>query len=288
MNLFILSLALGTAFGDERLDEKPWNLGSYLGFVESISIDKTVSVPGFFDNVGEPHLYVKAKTPDEERPWFFQISTSSSIISVSDEFVNSNKLKVEIKNQNLIPFPSDYGVGGQLKTVIIPQLNIGDMTLTNVQAIVTSSKGTFGYPTKQMQIGLGALDVAYTISPSTGTITFAPSTQGDALVKTTGNPVSYENIGWAQVRYGKKKKISAARHLLVPTKISGVDVLTAIDAGLGNTSGIAWDMIASDTKLFLGGHHLIYGSISTEGLQEDLWFAQLGSYHFSVSYKMLH
>ena len=114
MNLFVLSLALGTALGGERLDEKPWNLGSYLGFVESITLDKKVSVPGLNDN---NDLYVEATTPDGERPWFFQISTSGSVISVSDEFVKSNNLKVQIKNQNLIPFPSDYGVGGQLKTV---------------------------------------------------------------------------------------------------------------------------------------------------------------------------
>ena len=282
MNLLVLSLALGTAFGDERLDEKPWNLGTYLGFVESISIDKTVTVPGLLGTKNDPHLYIEAKIPDEERPWFFKVSTASSVISVSDEFVKSNNLKVEIKNQNLIPFPSDYGVGGQLKTVLIPEITIGTMTLNNVQAFVSSSKGKFGTHKSEMQIGLGALDVAYTISPSTGTITFAPSSQGEALVKETGTPVAYENAGWAQVRYGKKKKISSASHLLIPTKISGVDVLTAIEAGTGGTSGIAWDLISSDTKRFYQGTHFTYGSITGAGIEEDSWFAQLGTYHFST------
>jgi len=281
MNLFVLSLALGTAFGGERLDEKPWNLGSYLGYVESISIDKTVDIPGLLDTVKDHHIYIEANTPDEERPWFFQISTTSSVISVSDEFVKSNNLKVEIKNQNLIPFPSDYGVGGQLKTVTIPTLQIGDMTLNNVQALVISSKGYFGTKVKEMQLGLGALDVAYKISPGTGTISFAPASEGATLVKGTGTPVSYENVGWAQVRYGKKKKISAARNLLVSTKISGVDVLTAIEAGLGGSSGIAWDLIPADTKRFSRGYHQVYGSVSGAGIEESLWFAQIGSYHFS-------
>ena len=62
---------------------------------------------------------------------------------------------------------------------------------------------------------------------------------------------------------------AAARHLLIPTKISGADVLTAIEAGTGGTSGIAWDIISSDTKLFWAGQHLVYGSVSTAGLQEE-------------------
>ena len=278
MNLFVLSLTLGTAFGGERLDEKPWNLGSYLGFVESVSLDKKVSVPGLID---KHNLYIEAKTPDNDRSWYFQVSTESTMISVSDEFVKSNNLKVQIKNQNLIPFPSDYGVGGQIKTVIIPTLNIGDMTLNNVQAMVSSSKGKFGAKAAPMQLGLAALDVAYTIAPSSGTLSFAPSTEGNTLIKATGTPITYENVGWAQVRYGKKKKISAARHLLISSKISGIDVLTSIEAGRGGANGIAWGLIPEDTKRFIEGQHLVYGSVSVPGLEEELWFTKLGKYHFS-------
>ena len=278
MNLFVLSLALGTAFGGERLDEKPWNLASYLGFVESVSLDKKVSVPGLSD---KNDLYIEATTPDGERPWFFQVSTSSSVISVSDEFVNSNNLEVQIKNQNLIPFPSDYGVGGQLKTVTIPTLQIGEMTLNNVQAFVISSKGKFDANAKKMQIGLGSLDVAYSISPSSGMISFAPSSQGSELVKATGTPIPYENAGWAKVRHGKKKKIAPASHLIIQSKISGSDTPMAIEAGSLATSGISWDILSSSQKQFRAGVHLAYGSVEVPGLQEDVWFAQLGSYHFS-------
>ena len=70
------------------------------------------------------------------------------MISVSDEFVKSNGLKVQIKNQNLIPFPSDYGVGGQSKHHH-SNPKIGDMVLNNVQALVTSSKGNFGTKSEQ-------------------------------------------------------------------------------------------------------------------------------------------
>ena len=63
MNLFVLSLALGTAFGGERLDEKPWNLGSYLGYIESVTLDKTIGVPGLVEN--NPNLYLEAQLPME-------------------------------------------------------------------------------------------------------------------------------------------------------------------------------------------------------------------------------
>ena len=276
MNLFVLSLALGTAFGGERLDEKPWNLGSYLGYIESVTLDKTIGVPGLVEN---NQLYLEAQVPDGDRSWFFKVSTTSSVISVSDEFVKSNGLKVQIKNQNLIPFPSDYGVGGQIKTVTIPTLTIGDMILNNVQAMVTSSKGKFDSRAQGMHLGLGSLDAAYTISPSSGTISFAPSSEGSKLVKATGTPITYENAGWAQVRYGKRKSIAPARHLIIQTKISNVDVPTAIEAGSNNGSAIAWERIPADKKKFLAGKHYTYGNVSTTGLEESVWFAQIGSYH---------
>jgi len=277
MNLFVLSLALGTAFGDERLDEKPWKLGSFLGSVESISLDKSTSVPGLTDN---NTLYLEANVPDSDRSWYFTVSTSSAVISVSDEFVKSNNLKVNIKNQNLIPFPSDYGVGGQIKTVTIPTLKIGEMTLNNVQAMVASSKGKFDSSAGNMHIGLGSLDVAYTISPSAGTISFAPSEQGNAIVQKTGTALPYENTGWAQVRYGKKKKIAAARNLLITTKISNVDTLTAIEAGSQNKSSIAWDTASENKKRFSKGRHQLYSQISTTGLEEKGWLTQKSGYHF--------
>jgi tetratricopeptide (TPR) repeat protein len=277
MTLFILSLALGTAFGRERLDEKPWKLGTYLGSVQDINLEKKIEVPGL---IHKNILYLESKSGENERSWFFKVSTSSSTISVSDEFVKANNLKVQIKNQNLIPVPSDYGVGGQLKTVTIPILTIGEMTLTNVQAFVSSSKGKFDSMANGMQIGLGALDIAYTISPTKGTISFAPTSEGSALVSGTGTAISYERASWAQVKYGKTKKIAPARSLIITSKISGTDVLSLIEAGSQKKSTTAWELIPDEKNLFSKGKHLVYGTVKAPGVNTNGWLAKNGGFHF--------
>jgi tetratricopeptide (TPR) repeat protein len=279
MTFIVLSLALGTAFGRDRMDEKPWKLGSYLGSVAEITLDQKIEVPGLIHN---NILYLDSKTSDDGRSWFFKVSTSSSSISVSDEFVKANKLKVKIRNKNLIPVPSDYGVGGQLKTVTIPVLKIGDMTLNNVQAFVASSKGKFDRQAKGMQIGLGALDVAYTIAPSKGTITFAPSSEGTALVASTGTAISYDRAGWAKVKYAVKKSIAPARSLIISSKISGTDVLSVIEAGSSKKSTTAWDLIPEEKTLFSKGKHLVYGTVEASGIKTEGWLEKNGAFHFGA------
>ena len=277
--ILFLSLTLGSAFARDRMDEKPWSLGQYLGNVDSVTLDKKIEVDGL---VHKNSLYLEAKVGEEDRSWYFKISTASAGISVSDEFVKANNLTVYIKNQNLIPVPSDYGVGGQLKTVTIPTLKIGDMILTDVQAFVSSSKGKFDSSLNEMQIGLGALDVAYTLSPSTGKISFAPSAQGQDIVKATGTPVSYDYIGWAQVQYGKKKKIAPYRTLIVSSKIAGTDVFSVLEAGSEDTSTTAWDLLPDTKTKFSDGYHMVYGAIDLAGLSTNAWLTKNDGFHFGA------
>ena len=277
--ILFLSLTLSNAFARERMDEKPWSLGQYLGNVDSITLDKKIDVDGL---IHKNNLYLEAKVGEEDRSWYFKISTSSAGISVSDDFVKANNLKVQTRNQNLIPIPSDYGVGGQLKTVTIPSLKIGDMILTNVQAVVSSSKGMFDSSLGDMQIGLGSLDVAYTLSPETGKISFAPTAQGNDIVNATGTAIPYDSVGWARVQYGKEKKIAPYRTLIVSSKISGIDVSSVLEAGSEKASITAWDLLPDTKTRFTAGDHLVYGAIALTGLNTNAWFIKSGRFHFGA------
>ena len=92
MTSFLVMLALNSAYAGERLNEKPWLLGSYLGSADTVTLDKEIQVKGYYDNyLG---IYVEATAGDEDKKWLFKISTRQSVISVNDEFVKKNKLKV--------------------------------------------------------------------------------------------------------------------------------------------------------------------------------------------------
>ena len=112
------------AFAGEVKDAKPWALGTYMGSVGSIEGgENVVEIPLYRHQNGiNESIFVAATTEanDDARPWMFSLSMSSHVIWVTKAFVKANKLKVYTTNRRLIPFPTDFKTGGELKYVTIP------------------------------------------------------------------------------------------------------------------------------------------------------------------------
>ena len=81
----------------------------------------------------------------------------------------------------LIPVPDDFKVGGEIKYVVIPSINIGGLVLNDVTALISGSEKDLnnGENSKGMTLGLGVC-LHLTIFTRKGLIKF--SNDGAGLI----------------------------------------------------------------------------------------------------------
>ena len=85
----------------------------------------------------------------------------------------------------MIPVPDDFKVGGEIKYVVIPSINVGDLVSNDVTALIAGSEEGFNVgKSKGIEIGLDALSTSYAIINSKGIIKF--SNDGAGLMNEIG------------------------------------------------------------------------------------------------------
>lgn len=219
-------------------DFTEWNLVDKTGSIGSISMEGSVEVPLYTDKDGAPTLmtFVTTENTEEgERGDLFALIPNTSLIVVSEEFATSNELEINITNKRLIPVPDDFKVGGEIKYVEIPSLNVGGMVLTDVTALISGSEkaANGGKGVHSLTIGLGALPTSYAVLHSKGLIKF--SDDGAGLMKEVGaTGVPYQTRSIQVGTQGKKtlsganKSLLAGHSLIIDASFNGTVAPTAI------------------------------------------------------------
>ncbi len=220
-------------------DFQEWNLVDKTGSVGSISMEGPVEVPLYADKMGTPTLktfVTTDKTEEGERGDLFELLPETSLIVVSEAFAKANELNINVTNKRLIPVPDDFKVGGEIKYVTIPSLNVGGMVLNDVTALISGSENklTSGLTYPHMVIGLGALPTSYAVLHSKGIIKF--SDDGAGLMKEVGaTGVPYQSQTTMVGTIGKKtisganKTLLTADQLIVDVDFNGQTVPTALE-----------------------------------------------------------
>ena len=205
-------------------DFEEWHLSDKVGSVESVSLEGTVEVPLYKDSKGHPTLKTFATTPktkEGSRGDLVHLIPELPHIFITEDFAKRNELDVKITNKRLIPVPTDYKVGGEIKYAVIPTINIGDMVLTNVTGfVIGAEEELFDDKFTEMVIGLAALPTSFAILHSQGLVRF--SDDGASLMKDLGvEGVPYKSskdivgtIG-KKTLSGKNKRIILGEKLIV-------------------------------------------------------------------------
>lgn len=208
-------------------DFSDWSLVEKTGSVGSIEMDGSVEVPLYTDENGAPTyktFVTTEKTEEGERGDLFALLPNTSLIVVSEAFAKKNELEIKVTNKRLIPVPDDFKVGGEIKYVTIPSLNVGGMVLNDVTALISGTEqgvnGGSGVPS--LTIGLGALPTSYAVLHSKGIIKF--SDDGAGLMSEVGaKGVPYQTRSILVGTQGKKT-LSGANKTLLPGQSLIVDV----------------------------------------------------------------
>ena len=228
-------------------DFSEWELNSKTGAVGSVEMEGTIEVPLYTDAKGAPTMktYMTTDATEEgERGDLVQLLPETSLIVVSEDFAKRNDLEIKVTNKRLIPVPDDFKVGGEIKYVKIPSVNLGGLVLNDVTALIAGSEKKINGSTFQgMTIGLGALPTSYAVLNSKGVIKF--SDDGAGLMSEVGaKGVPYKSqtimvgtIGKKDL-FGSKKTLLKANALIVDASFNGSSetVATALTFGKKSSS----------------------------------------------------
>jgi tetratricopeptide (TPR) repeat protein len=163
---------------------------------------------------------------DTREEAIIRLSTLGNLIIVSDGMVDALGLEAKTINKGswgwLLGETAAFKTGGEFKVVNIDRIELGNLVLTDVTAVVGSSKGLGKLPGDWISVGLGALEgVAWSIAPSTGTVTFAPGTAGAELVaKATTRHVATSK-GWTLEQFGEDDVLAPAISHAVEATVGG-------------------------------------------------------------------
>jgi len=215
-------------------DFSEWSLADKTGSVSSVEMEGSVEVPLYTDKDGVPTLQTfmtTDATEEGERGDLVTLRPDTSIIVVTEEFAGSNDLEIKTTNKRLIPVPDDFKVGGEIKYVQIPSINVGGLILNDVTALVSGSeKDANGGKFDGMTIGLGALPTSYAVLHSKGVIKF--SDDGAGLMSESGAkgvPYQSQNIlvgtMGKKTLFGKNKILVPAQELIVDASYTGSEVV---------------------------------------------------------------
>ena len=158
-------------------DFSEWKLSDKTGSVGSVEMDGSVEVTLYTDENGAPTFktFITTDATEEgEKGDLASLMPGTSLIVVTEDFAKQNELDIKVTNKRLIPVPEDFKVGGEIKYVNIPSINIGGLVLNDVTALISGSEKVInGGPLKGITIGLGAIPTSYAVLNSKGIIKFS-------------------------------------------------------------------------------------------------------------------
>ena len=235
-----------------------WSLADKTGRVGSVEIDGSVEVPLYTDKKGVPTLktfMTTDATEEGDRGDLITLRPDTSLIVVTESFAEANELEIKTTNKRLIPVPDDFKVGGEIKYVVIPSINVGGLVLNDVTALISGSEKDLnnGEKFKGMTLGLGALPTSYAVLHSKGVIKF--SNDGAGLMSETGaKGVSYQSSKLLVGTIGKKT-LSSQNKTILPVNSLIVDanfgdsepVPTALRFQVGNSLD---KYVETDTSIY--------------------------------------
>ena len=260
-----------------------------VGDVDEVVLEGTVTVPLYTDSEGKRRHHVLAEVPTGEdgdsRSFFFGLATSSKVIVVSDDFVKAAGLKPSTQNKKLINLKGEkaaFNMGGELKTVQIPTLVIGDLTLNDVSALVSSSKHQLGGVHYDLQIGLGAIpELAWAVLPTNGEVQFAlaDSDAGRALVADIGTPIGTSSTDWDDPKFGEDKVLASAATLLGPVQLGGAEITASFELASCCSNLSSTHSLTSTARRNEADRHEYWvdGQIGTETVHG--WVLSTGSFN---------
>lgn len=215
MRLSILSLALfsGTVHASTPFDQ-------YVGSIGSASLDgDKVDVTLFHGTTGSPTPLVKVTIGEDE--YLMALHTSQAGVYVSERVVADQELTVVEGNKRLLNIhgkKGKYKLGGKAKNATIGQMNIGGLTLSDLNVSTINKTGDlFKHSGNQPWnaalgtagmvdgiIGLESLPdgVSWAILPSKGEVSFA--TDGSTLIE-GGTTVAYQPLDSEIFQYATRE-----------------------------------------------------------------------------------
>jgi tetratricopeptide (TPR) repeat protein len=230
LSLFFFSTAASALTGIDR----------YLGSIGSASMDaERVDVTLFGLADGSRLPAVKVIINGDE--YLFALRSSTNSIYVSKPVAKRLKLQIKEGNEKLLNLhgkSNKYFIGGERSFATLDEMKIGGLTLSDMTVAVTvpskSMGPTQGGSASQLAgfIGLGALpaDISWSVSPSTGMVSFAQGAETFAAGESAVT-VPYVEVESDEVKYGKTKKQFLYRTLLVDADIGGVPMQSVLEIG---------------------------------------------------------
>ena len=215
-------------------DFEEWHLSEKIGSVESVTLEGTVEVPLYKDSKGRPTLKTFVTTPATEegdRGDLVHLIPELPHIFITEDFAKRNELDIKVTNKRLIPVPTDYKVGGEIKYAVIPTLNVGGMVLSNVTGfVIGAEEELFDDKFTEMVIGLAALPTSYAVLHSQGIVKF--SDDGAGLMKELGvEGVPYKSAVDMVGTIGKKTLSGKNKHIILGEKL-------IVDAQFGDSDTV--------------------------------------------------
>ena len=185
-------------------------LDNFNGSVGSASLDgDRVDVALYHGSYGSVPA-VQVTIGDDQ--YLMRLSSNMPGISVSDRVAKEQKLDVKIGNKRLFNIHGKKGKfahGGEKKTAAVEQMNIGGLTLTdlNVATVAQQTKGASNGTGFDGTIGLTSLpaDISWAILPSQGLVSF--SADGAQLIA-DGTSLPYRNVESEMVQIGKASDLA--------------------------------------------------------------------------------
>ena len=240
-------------------DFSEWKLSDKTGSVGSVEMDGSVEVPLYTNETGAPTFktFITTDATEEgENGDLANLMPGTSLIVVTEDFAKQNDLDIKVTNKRLIPVPEDFKVGGEIKYVNIPSINIGGLVLNDVTALISGSEETInGGPLKGITIGLGSIPTSYAILHSKGVIKF--SDDGAGLMNEIGaKGVPYQSTGLIVGTVGKKDLFGSNK-----TLIPAIPII--VDATFDNSSTKVPVSVMFDGPSILNKHIDVSSDIST-------------------------
>lgn len=280
-----------------------------LGSVGTIEIKDKVEVPLVLDGGGHPISAVEVVINGKaDKPTaFFNLASSLSIITVSEDFAETHGLEVQTANKKLIAPQSwkhkrrlyaeelegtHFRGGYKVQYVEIESLTIGGLVLKDVVAFVNNDTIDLSEH-GDLTIGMGALPgVAYAVLPSEGKVQFAPAAQGAAMVEALGGgKIKFAERGWELAEWGltgrrlplhdqKQKVVLGARTLLIPVEVGGQKLVAAWETGAEGAMVTPNERLEGTARLEKGDQRSVWTSVALEGVpQTHAWIQPDGAFN---------
>jgi tetratricopeptide (TPR) repeat protein len=154
-----------------------------------------------------------------DKTFLFALATGDPTTWISGDVAAAAGIKAKPANKkvlNLKGSENEFKAGGKVVAGTLPELRIGELTLTDVPVVTEPLKRSTIVADPSAPAGLNvdgrlsltALDsVAWAVIPSKGVVRFAPAADGSALLaQVGGTPVDYGRSTQPRYKFGKDKR----------------------------------------------------------------------------------